>query len=119
MTAVVNCARQGSRRLAGGAVGDTLEVVWDDALAAYNFGPGHPFAPVRIELTMALARGLGVFDVPGVSLAVPEPACDALLEFLHDPAYIAAIRRASGKDALPRPGVRPRHRGQPRIHRDA
>ena len=82
---------QGNRRLAGGAVGDTLEVVWDDALAAYNFGPGHPFAPVRIELTMALARGLGVFDVPGVSLAVPEPACDALLEFLHDPAYIAGF----------------------------
>ena len=103
MTAVANCARTGSRRLAGGAVGDTLEVVWDDALAAYDFGPGHPFAPVRIELTMALARGLGVFDVPGVSLAVPEPACDALLELLHDPAYIAAVRRASRKDALPNP----------------
>ena len=102
MTAAANCARTGSRRLAGGAVGDTLEVVWDDALAAYDFGPGHPFAPVRIELTMALARGLGVFDVPGVSLAVPEP-CDALLELLHDPAYIAAVRRASRKDALPNP----------------
>ena len=87
--------------MAGGAVGDTLEVVWDDALAAYDFGAGHPFAPVRIELTMALARGLGVFDAPGVSLAVPEPACDALLESLHDPAYIAAVRRAGGKEALP------------------
>ena len=84
-------------------MGDTLEVVWDDALAAYDFGPGHPFAPVRIELTMALARGLGVFDAPGVSLAVPESACDALLESLHDPAYIAAVRRASGKEALPDP----------------
>ena len=52
---------------------------------------------------MALARGLGVFDAPGVSLAVPEPACDALLEFLHDPAYIAAVRRAGGKDARPDP----------------
>jgi len=43
-----------------------LQVVWDDALAAYDFGPGHPLAPVRIELTMALARELGVFDAPGV-----------------------------------------------------
>ena len=84
-------------------MGDTLEVVWDEALAAYDFGPGHPFAPVRIELTMALARGLGVFDAPGVSLAVPEPACDALLELLHDPAYIAAVRRAGGKEARPDP----------------
>jgi acetoin utilization protein AcuC len=103
VTAVASCARKGSRRLAGGTVDDTLEVVWDEALAAYDFGPGHPFAPVRLELTMALARGLGVFDVPGVSLAVPEPACDALLEFLHDPAYIAAVRRASGEAALPDP----------------
>ena len=103
MTAVATCAGTRSRRLAGGAVGDTLEVVWDDALAAYDFGSGHPLAPVRIELTMALARGLGVLDAPGVSLAVPEPACDALLELQHDPAYIAAVRRAGPMAPLPDP----------------
>ena len=75
-------------------MGGNLEVVWDDALAAYDFGPGHPLAPVRVELTMALARGFGVFDGPGVSVAVPEPAGDALLELVHAPAYIAAVRRA-------------------------
>ncbi len=37
-------AGKSSRGLAGGAVGDTLEVVWGDALAAYDFGPGHPLA---------------------------------------------------------------------------
>ena len=42
-----------------------------------------------------------MFDAPGC-LAVPEPACDAL-ESLHDPAYIAAVRRAGGKEALPDP----------------
>ena len=57
--------------MVGGAVEGTLQVVWDEALAAYDFGPGHPLAPVRVELTMALARGLGVFDAPGVSVAVP------------------------------------------------
>ncbi len=55
---------------AASAVVGTLEVVWDDALAAYDFGPGHPLDPVRIELTVALAREPGVFDAPGVSLAV-------------------------------------------------
>ncbi len=79
----------------GGAVGENLHVIWDDAFAGYDFGPGHPLAPVRVELTMALARGLGVFDAPGVSMILPEPASDALLELVHDPAYIAAVRRAS------------------------
>ena len=84
-------------------MGEKLEVVWDDALAAYDFGPGHPLAPVRVELAMALARGLGVLDAPGVSVAVPEPAGDALLELVHDPAYIAAVRRASRAAAMPDP----------------
>ncbi len=39
-----------------------LAVVWDDALAEYDFGPDHPLAPVRVELTIALARALGVLD---------------------------------------------------------
>ncbi len=90
--------------IVGGAVGGTLQVVWDDALAAYDFGPGHPLAPVRIQLTLALARELGVFDAPGVSVAVPEPASDALLELVHDPAYIAAVRRA-GQTLAPDPAA--------------
>ena len=90
--------------IVGGTACGTLQVVWDEALAAYDFGPGHPLAPVRIELAMALARELGVLDAPGVSVAVPEPACDALLELVHDPAYIAAVRRA-GKTVVPEPAA--------------
>ncbi len=83
----------------GNTAGGRLQVIWDEALAAYDFGPGHPLAPVRVELTMALAREMGVFDTPGVSTAVPEPADDALLELVHDAAYIAAVRRAGAKMA--------------------
>jgi acetoin utilization deacetylase AcuC-like enzyme len=98
----------------------TLEVVWDDALAAYDFGPGHPLAPVRLELTMALARELGVFDAPGVSVTVPEPASHELLELQHDPAYIAAVQcagpmarhRASHHARLSHP-AHPRYPGTP------
>jgi acetoin utilization protein AcuC len=71
-----------------------LHVVWDEAVAGYDFGPGHPLAPVRVELTMALARSLGVLDAPGVSLVAPVPADDALLRLVHDDAYIEAVRRA-------------------------
>ena len=32
-----------------------LVVAWDEALTHYDFGPGHPLAPVRVALTMDLA----------------------------------------------------------------
>ena len=34
----------------------SLTLVWDERLIGYDFGPGHPLAPVRVELTMALAQ---------------------------------------------------------------
>jgi len=74
----------------------TLLVAWDERLAAYDFGPGHPLAPVRVELTMRLARAFGLFDQAGVTIEGPEPASDAELELVHDPRYIAAVRRAGG-----------------------
>jgi acetoin utilization protein AcuC len=72
----------------------SLAVAWDDALTKYDFGPGHPMAPVRVALTMALARSLGVLDAPSVSMLAPEPATDAELELAHDGAYIEAVRSA-------------------------
>jgi acetoin utilization protein AcuC len=75
-----------------------LTLAWDERLAAYDFGPGHPLAPVRVELTIELARAFGVLSLAGVSVAAPDPATDAELELVHDPAYIAAVRRASGPD---------------------
>lgn len=70
----------------------SLRVVWDEKLTSYDFGPGHPMAPVRVDLAMALARELGVFDRDNVHLAGVEPADDALLELVHDPAYIRAVQ---------------------------
>jgi acetoin utilization protein AcuC len=72
---------------------DSVVVVWDDALAAYDFGPAHPLAPVRVELTMALARSMGVLDAPHVSVEKPEPADDSELQLVHDSPYIAAVKR--------------------------
>ena len=74
----------------------SLQVAWDERLTAYDFGGDHPLAPVRVELTIALARALGVLDAEGVSVAGPGPATDAELELIHDPEYIAAVRAASG-----------------------
>ena len=72
----------------------TLHVAWDDRLIGYDFGPGHPLAPIRVDLTMALARSLRVLDGAGVSVAAPEPASQEQLELVHDPQYIDAVRAA-------------------------
>jgi acetoin utilization protein AcuC len=69
-------------------------VVWDDAFTSYDLGPTHPLRPLRLDLTMSLARGLGVLDRPGVVLHSPASASDELLELVHDPLYLAAVKRA-------------------------
>jgi acetoin utilization protein AcuC len=70
----------------------SLRVFWDERLTSYDFGAEHPMNPIRVELTMALARDLGVLDAPGVTVEGSEPAGDDLLRLVHDPAYIEAVR---------------------------
>ena len=81
---------------------DTVAVIWDEALAGYDLGPGHPLAPVRVELTMALARAFGLFDAPNVTELKAPPADDALLGLVHETDYIAMVKR---NEADPRYGL--------------
>jgi acetoin utilization protein AcuC len=67
-------------------------VVWDDVFSAYDFGPSHPLRPLRLELTMSLARQTGVLD--RVDVRAPRSAGDDVLELVHDPLYIGAVRAA-------------------------
>jgi acetoin utilization protein AcuC len=78
----------------------SLTVAWDDALTHYDFGPGHPLAPVRVALTMELARQLGVLSEPSVTMVSPPPATDAELATAHDDDYIEAVRQA-GRSLAP------------------
>jgi len=75
-------------------------VAWDEALTQYDFGPGHPLAPVRVALTIDLARQLGVLSAPSVTMVSPPPATDAELATVHDDDYIAAVRQA-GRSLAP------------------
>lgn len=68
-------------------------VAWDDALLGYDLGD-HPLDPVRVELTIALARALGVLERPGVQVRAPLPADDATLELVHRADYVSAVRAA-------------------------
>ncbi|MFC5184270.1 acetoin utilization protein AcuC [Actinomadura harenae] len=79
-----------------------LTVFWDERLISYDFGPGHPMNPVRVELTIALARELGVLSGPGVRVVGFEAADDTTLRLVHEEAYVAAVRHA-GETGLPDP----------------
>ncbi|MFC6879764.1 MULTISPECIES: acetoin utilization protein AcuC [Actinomadura] len=50
--------------------------------------------PIRVELTMALARELGVPDPPNVATRTFDAASDELLRTVHEEEYIAAVRHA-------------------------
>jgi acetoin utilization protein AcuC len=71
----------------------TVEIVWDEQLTAYDHGEGHPLRPVRLELTMALSRQIGVLDRPGITFRPPVMASDELLGLVHDPLYVGYVRR--------------------------
>ncbi len=78
----------------------TLHVAWDKRLIDYDFGPGHPLAPVRVELTVALAEAFGVLAQPGVTVAAPAAASIAELELVHDRHYITAVRTGAADVAF-------------------
>lgn len=73
-------------------MGNECAVVWDESVLDYDLGGQHPLRPVRLDLTMRLARSLGVLD--GVEPLKPELAADGDLERVHRTAYLDAVRAA-------------------------
>lgn len=72
--------------------GGRAALVADPGIVEYDFGPDHPMAPVRIDLTMRLATSLGV--TAGLEVVQAAPATLDQLATVHDPAYIEAVQRA-------------------------
>ena len=66
--------------------------IWDERYLAYDFGD-HPLNPVRLDLTIRLARELGVLD--RLDVRPPKPADEQQLLTIHDADYLAAVRTAS------------------------
>ena len=67
-------------------------IVWDEAMLGYDLGGRHPLNPIRLDLTIRLARSLGVLD--GVPLVAPAPASDDELGTVHSDDYVAAVKQA-------------------------
>ncbi len=67
--------------------------MFDEAVTSYNFGPTHPMAPVRVELTLELAGGLGVLD--HLDLVGAASATDDELAAIHSASYIERVQKLS------------------------
>jgi acetoin utilization protein AcuC len=67
-------------------------VVWDEALLGYDLGGWHPLNPIRLDLTIRLARSLGVLE--GVQLLAPTLATDDELRTVHSADYLTAVKQA-------------------------
>ncbi len=70
-------------------------VIWSADYLAYRLSEAHPMNPVRLDLTMALATGLGVLD--GVEPVAPTIPSDGELLRIHTQGYIDAVRRPAGR----------------------
>ena len=74
-------------------------LVFDPTLTAYDFGPGHPMSPLRVDLTIRLATELGLVGTSaspgGGGLRVVEApmASEELVATVHDQALIEAVTR--------------------------
>jgi acetoin utilization protein AcuC len=71
--------------------------VWDEGYLDYDFGD-HPMNPVRLDLTIRLARELGVLD--RLEVVAPRPADERQLLTVHRADYLAAVRTASTEPAF-------------------
>ena len=73
-------------------MGNQSVVMWDESVLDYDLGGNHPLHPIRLDLTMRLARSLGVLD--GITMIPPQQAGDDELERVHLPEYLKAVRAA-------------------------
>ncbi|MGW1590827.1 acetoin utilization protein AcuC [Streptomyces sp. NPDC002386] len=69
------------------------QLMWDEAVTGYDFGPDHPMDPVRLELTRKLVGAFGLDRELGVVAA--KPAGESTLRLVHRPDYIDAVKAAS------------------------
>ncbi|MBQ0987520.1 acetoin utilization protein AcuC [Streptomyces sp. F63] len=73
------------------------QLMWDEAVTHYDFGPDHPMDPVRLALTMRLVEAFGLDRELRV---VSAPAAgESTLRLVHRGDYVEAVRRASADPA--------------------
>lgn len=77
-------------------------VMWDERYTAYDFGPGHPMHPSRLDLTYRLATDLGLLAHDDVVLQPVQPARVADLLTVHSPDHVTEVKKVSADPSLAR-----------------
>ncbi len=66
-------------------------VIYREEYRLYNFGPHHPFSPVRLEMLTSLLQALGVWQTP---LAPPQASREEVLT-VHSERLVRRVEAAS------------------------
>ncbi|MFX7351633.1 hypothetical protein ABTI78_18015, partial [Acinetobacter baumannii] len=66
-------------------------VIYRDEYRLYNFGPSHPFSPVRLEMLTSLLQALGVWREP----LVPGEATREDVLSVHSERLVKRVEAAS------------------------
>ncbi|MEV7029618.1 acetoin utilization protein AcuC [Streptomyces sp. NPDC093272] len=73
------------------------QLMWDEAVTGYDFGPDHPMDPVRLALTRKL---VDAFELDrAVKVVAAKPAGESTLRLVHREDYVEAVRAASADPA--------------------
>lgn len=70
--------------------------VYRDEYLNYQFGPGHPFKPIREKYTLDLLQELGIFD-DKAEFYTPRLATEKDLSLVHSKEYIDFVKKMSEK----------------------
>ena len=72
-------------------------VIYREVYRLYNFGPDHPFSPVRLEMLTSLLQALGVWRAP---LSPPEASREEVLS-VHSERLVKRVGAASRGELYP------------------
>jgi acetoin utilization protein AcuC len=84
-------------------MGGRAQLMWDEAVTGYDFGPGHPMDPVRLALTRGLVSAFrldkggpgGPGAAGGLEVVSAKPAGESTLRLVHGDHYVEAVKAAS------------------------
>lgn len=69
------------------------QLMWDEAVTGYDFGPDHPMDPVRLALTRHLVDAFGLDK--DVDVVAAKPAGESTLRLVHREDYVEAVKAFS------------------------
>ncbi len=72
-------------------------VIYHPSYRKYAFGEGHPFSPVRVEMTLDLLRALG----HSVEVCEPQPATREDVLSVHEEYYVQRVEALSNGAVVP------------------